>query len=93
MAIGPCEAARTSGDEAGRSHAGIYRKPGKMRVLGPDRAGKTRAGWGFTTTYVRHAAGVGLLAGGSLVVGALIAALQEPKHRAYAAALTGLSRA
>jgi hypothetical protein len=33
-----------------------------------------------------------LLAGGSLVVGALMAALQEPKHRAYAAALTGLSR-
>ena len=47
--------------------------------------------WGLSFPDFHSAWGVGYLAGGGLGVGAVIAALQEPKHRAYTAALAGLS--
>lgn len=47
--------------------------------------------WGLSFPNFRSVWGVGYLAGGGLAVGAVIAALQEPKHRAYTAALAGLS--
>jgi hypothetical protein len=46
--------------------------------------------WGLSAPSFRSAWGVGYLVAAGLGVGAVIAALLEPKHRAYTAALAGL---